>query len=161
MNNVKYYSINEDAARRAKEMNSFMDYIPGSATEEYKMVVDNAAKIATNQKECVDPMYHGKIDSLLDQYARKLAENMNNGYAIDARIPSVLISEPANFPVRQKEKQNAARDRNLQEYREIQGILDKIRSTGMGGISADDPDAIGKLKKKLEALEDTRVCWMS
>lgn len=53
MSNIKYYSINEDAARRAKEMNSFMDYIPGSATEEYKMMVDNAAKIATNQKECI------------------------------------------------------------------------------------------------------------
>ncbi|MBD5402226.1 DUF3560 domain-containing protein [bacterium] len=156
MDGVKYYTINEEAARRANEINSLYDYIPGSATEEYKMMVDNATMIATNQKECVAPMYHEKIDGLLDRYARKLAENMNKGYAIDARVPSVLIAGPANFPVRQKEKQNAARDRNLQEHREIQGLLDKIRSTGMGGISADDPDAIGKLKKKLEALEDTQ-----
>lgn len=34
-----------------------------------------------------------------------------------------------------------------------QGLLDKIRSTGMGGISADDPQAVSKLEKKLEKLE--------
>ncbi|HAQ0197288.1 TPA: hypothetical protein IWN87_002840, partial [Enterococcus faecium] len=33
------------------------------------------------------------------------------------------------------------------------GLLDKIRSTGMGGISADDPQAVSKLEKKLEKLE--------
>jgi len=27
----KYYPINEDAAKRAKDMNSFSDYQPGSA----------------------------------------------------------------------------------------------------------------------------------
>ena len=32
------------------------------------------------------------------------------------------------------------------------GLLEKIRSTGMGGISADDPDAVKKLNAKLEKL---------
>lgn len=31
---VQYYPINEDAARCAKEANSFYDYTPGSATAE-------------------------------------------------------------------------------------------------------------------------------
>ena len=31
---INYYSINEGAARRAKEMNSFSDYKEGSATAE-------------------------------------------------------------------------------------------------------------------------------
>ena len=44
-------------------------------------------------------------------------------------------------------------DRNMQEYRDIQGLLDKIRSTGMGGISAVDPQAVEKLQKKLAGLE--------
>ena len=30
------------------------------------------------------------------------------------------------------------------------GLLDKIRSTGMGGISADDPQAVQKLEKRSE-----------
>lgn len=78
---------------------------------------------------------------------------MNKGYEITARVPSVLIAGPANFPVRAKEKQNAASDRNMEEFQYIQGLLDKIRSTGMGGISADDPQAVSKLEKKLEKLE--------
>lgn len=154
MDNVTYYKINEDAARRAKEMNSFSDYKSGSATEEYKRMVDKAAEIAEKQKEQVDTMYHEKIDSLLNTYARKLADNFNSGYAIDARVPSVLICGPANFPTRKKEKQNAARDRNMEEYRKIQELLDKIKSTGTGGISADNPDAIPQLKEKLENLEE-------
>lgn len=148
-----YYSINEGAARRAKEMNSYSDYKPGSATAEYRHYVDNAFELAQAQKKRVDPMYHEKIDSLLDTYARKLAANMNHSFAIDARVPSILIAGGSNFPVRQKEKQNAARDSNMQEWQYIQGLLDKIRSTGMGGIRQDDPQAIPKLQKKLDRLE--------
>ena len=148
-----YYSINEGAARRAKEMNSYSDYKPGSATAEYRHYVDKAFALAHEQKKRVDPMYHEKIDSLLDTYARKLAANMNHGYEIDARVPSILIAGGSNFPVRQKEKQNAARDSNMREWQYIQGLLDKIRSTGMGGIRQDDPQAIPKLQKKLAGLE--------
>lgn len=74
-----YYPINETAARRAKEMNSFSDYKPGSATAAYRQEVDRAAAIAEAQKSRVDPMYHEKIDRLLDTYARKLAKNINQG----------------------------------------------------------------------------------
>ena len=149
---VKYYPINEAAAKRAKEMNSFSDYTPGSATLEYKSLVDQAAEIAENQKKRVDPSFHEKIDALLDTYSKKLAANMNNGFAIDSRVPSVLIAGGSNFPTRKKEKQNAARDKNYGEWKDIQGLLEKIRSTGMGGISADDPDAVKKLNAKLEKL---------
>ena len=148
-----YYTINEGAARRANDMNSFSDYKPGSATAEYRQMVDKAVEIAERQKKRVDPMYHEKIDSLVDTYARKLAENMNSSFSIEARVPSILIAGGSNFPVRKKEKQNAARDRNMEDWNEIQGLLDKIRSTGMGGISADDPQAVQKLEAKLEKLQ--------
>lgn len=151
-----YHEINEATARRAKEANSFRDYVPGSATDGYRASVDKAAQIAEEQKAAVDPMYHGKIDALLETYSRKLAANLNHGYEIDARVPSMMITGGSNFPVAKKEKQNAARDRNLEEWNEIQGLLDKIRSTGTGGISSDDPAAIDKLKEKLAALEETQ-----
>ncbi len=151
-----YYTINEGAARRAKEANSFSDYKPGSATAEYRQMVDKAVEIAERQKKSVDPMYHEKIDSLVDTYARKLAENMNSSFSIEARVPSILIAGGSNFPVRKKEKQNAARDRNMEEWNDIQGLLDKIRSTGTGGISADDPQAIQKLEAKLEKLQSAQ-----
>ena len=85
-----------------------------------------------------------------------LSCNIHEGYTIAARVPSVLIAGPANFPVRQKEKQNAASDRNMMEWQYIQGLLDRIRSTGMGGISADDDNAIMKLEKKLAARQEAQ-----
>ena len=117
-------------------------------------MVDKAAAIAEQQKSRVDPMYHEKIDHLLDTYARKLAENMNQGFAIDARVPSVLIAGPSNFPVGKKEKQNRARDSNMEEWRHIQGLLDKIRSTGMGGISWEVSAPM-----TLRPLKSSRKSW--
>ena len=155
-NSALYYPIREDAARRAKEINSFSDYKEGSATAEYRRCVDQAVEIAKHQKEKVDPIYHGKIDALIDTYARKLADNMNRGFEIDARVPSVMVAGPANFPTGKKEKQNAARAQNMEEWRQVQGILDKIKSTGMGGISADNPHAVEQLEKKLERLEQSQ-----
>ena len=150
---VNYYPINEDLARRAKEMNSFSDYVPGSAIQSYRAEVDEAAALAERQKQRVDSMYHDKIDRLLDTFARKLAENINRRNEIAARVPSILVAGGSNFPVRKKEKQNRADDAAMEEYRQIRGLLDKIRGTGMGGISADDPAAIDKLKAKLRGLE--------
>ena len=150
---MSYHTINEEAARRANDMNSFRDYKAGSATAEYRRMVDADTELAERQKQRVDPMYHEKIDRLLDLYCRKLAENMNAKYAIDARCPSILVSGGGNFPVRKKEKQNAARDRNLEEWNYIQGLLDKIRGVGTGGISSDDPQAVEKLEAKLATLE--------
>ncbi len=150
---ANYYPINEDLARRAKEMNSFSDYVPGSAIQSYRAEVDEAAALAERQKQRVDPIHHDKIDSLLDAFARKLADNINRRNEIATRVPSILVAGGSNFPVRKKEKQNRADDAAMEEYRQIRGLLDKIRGTGMGGISADDPAAIDKLKAKLRGLE--------
>ena len=153
----KYYEISEAAAKRAKDMNSYSDYAPGSATAGYRAMVDEAYALAEKQKAQVDPMYHDKIDALVDCYARRLAENLNERNAIDARVPSILITGGGNFPVAKKAKQNAARDRNYGEYAEIEKLLDKIRSTGRGGISADDDLAVEKLTKKLEGMESQQA----
>ena len=47
---VRYYPINEAAARRAQDMNSFYDYKPGSATAEYRAMVDAAYELGEQQK---------------------------------------------------------------------------------------------------------------
>ena len=149
----KYYPISGEAARRANDLNSYRDYKPGSATASYQAQVDAAYQLAEEQKQRVDPMYHEKIDYLADLYARKLAENLNQAHAIDARVPSILVAGGGNFPVQKKLKQNAARDKNMGEYQHIQGLLDKIRSTGTAGISADDRQAVEKLEAKLADLK--------
>ena len=153
----KYYEISEATAKRAKDMNSYSDYAPGSATAGYRAMVDEAYALAEKQKAQVNPMYHDKIDALVDRYTRRLAENLNERNAIDARVPSILITGGGNFPVAKKAKQNAARDRNYGEYAEIEKLLDKIRSTGRGGISADDDLAVEKLTKKLEGMESQQA----
>ena len=55
-----------------------------------------------------------------------MAENMNDSSRIGMMCPSVMISGAGNFPVKKKEKQNAAADRNYQKFQEIQGILRKM-----------------------------------
>lgn len=51
----KYYPINEEAAKRAKDMNSFSDYQPGSATAGYRAMVDEAYAAAERQKRVSIP----------------------------------------------------------------------------------------------------------
>lgn len=151
---MKYYPINESLARAAKHSYSMSEYITGSATASYQRMVDEAAALGEQKKTQVPHEYHEEIDRLVDLYARRLADNLNKGYQIETRCPSILISGGGNFPVRKKEKQNAARDKNLQEYNYIQGILDRIKRLGTGGIRSDDKNAVERLQRKLEALQD-------
>lgn len=148
------YKINEETARRANDMNSMSDYQTGSATAEYSAMVREATEIADRQKQRVDPMYHEKIDYLLDLYCRKLAENLNSRNQIDTRCPSWLICGGGNFPTRKKEQQNAARDRNFEDFNYVQELLTKIKGTGTAGISGTDPDAVEKLKAKLAKMQE-------
>ena len=151
----KYYEINEETARSAHEMMSFRDYVKGSKTEEYKHYVDIAYDLADQiqerKPERADEAYYQA-----DRYARKMADNMNRESRIGCMCPSVMISGGSNFPVRKKEKQVAAWDRNHEEYKEIQKILDKIRNmlTGKEVILSNDERAIEKLEDKLQTLRE-------
>ena len=152
-----YYAIDENAARIAHNMNSFYAFQEGKVTEEYRKLVDAAAALAAEKKNCVDSMFHAKIDALLDAYSRKLADWYNKGFAIESRCPSVMIAGPSNFPIRKKEKQNAARDKHMRDYERIKALLTKIAATGTGSIRSDDPDALAKLKSKLASLEQSHA----
>ena len=152
-----YYAIDENAARIAHNMNSFYAFQQGKVTEEYRKLVDAAAALAAEKKNCVDSMFHAKIDALLDAYSRKLADWYNKGFAIESRCPSVMIAGPSNFPIRKKEKQNAARDKHMRDYERIKALLTKITATGTGSIRSDDPDALAKLKNKLASLEQSHA----
>ena len=128
---VRYYPIDEQKAKLAHTMNSLYDYEEGSATAQYRKLVDRAAEIAEKKKASVPEELHKKIDALVDTYAKKMADNINAGNEIDTRVPSILVSGRGNFPVRQKEKQNVAREKNASEYQKIQKILDQIENVGV------------------------------
>lgn len=147
----RYYEINEAAAKQAREMWSFSEYESGSKTAEYRAAVDRCyAKV---DKLPDDLKEKGEI--LADRYARRLAEWYNKQFRIEMMCPSVMISGGSNFPVRKKEKQNAAQDRHYQLYDEIQAIPEKISGLLRGAniIKSSDADAIEQLKAKAEKAE--------
>lgn len=150
----KYYTIDEKAARQAQSMWSFSDYVTGSKTAEYKQLVDKAYDLA-DQVAGEKPDRAEEVYSLADRYARKLADNFNADSRINLMCPSVMISGPANFPVKKKEKQNRAAEHNHQEYQNIQKYLEKIRKILYGSdiIKSDDKDAVEKLQEKLDSLQ--------
>ena len=129
-----YYPIDEETAKRAHDMMSMSDYPEGRATKEYKAAVDKAAAITAKKKASVSQYYHEKLDALLDKYARRLAEWTNAYNRNGASCPSVMICGASNFPIRKKEKQNAQEERLWSEYKEIQSIIDKIKSVGTGAV---------------------------
>ncbi len=150
----RYFEINEAEARRAWEMMSMRDYPEGNKTAEYRASVDEVYDIADKVAER-RPEAAGKAYALAERYARKLADNYNADSRIGCMCPSILISGSGNFPVRKKEKQVAAMDRNMKEYEEIQKIPGKIKDIlyARDIIKSGDEDAIERLEKKLEELK--------
>lgn len=148
---MKYYEINETQARQAKGMWSFSAYVDGSETASYRKMVDAAYAL------CEDAPEERREKALYyaDVYAKKLAENINKQFRIELMCPSVMICGPANFPVRKKEKQNAASERNRAEYERIQGYLTKIKnlSNVSAAIMSNDENALDLLREKVASLE--------
>lgn len=148
-----YFDINEETAKRAHEMMSFYDYKDGSKTAEYRAAVDEVYDLAERAAK-ERPEEAERVYALAQSYAKRLADNFNKDSEIGCRCSSVMVAGPANFPVRKKEKQVAAWEKNNAEYKEIQKIPEKIRSimAGKGIIKSDDKDAVAKLEKKLADL---------
>lgn len=148
---MKYYEINEEAARQARGMWSFSDYKQGSKTAEYKAQVDECYsrvdKLSDDLKE--------KGEAIADRYARRLAEWYNKQFRIEMMCPSLMICGAGNFPVKKKQKQSDAQDRHYQLYNEIQKMPEKINGLlrGTNIIKSGDADAIEQLQKKLEKAE--------
>lgn len=154
MSERKYFPINEGSARTAHNMMSMRDYAEGSTTAEYHSMVDKtydlADKVAEKKPEEAERVYR-----LAERYSKKMAEYFNKESSIGMMCPSVMISGAGNFPVKKKEKQVAAWDRNHQFYTEVQGILGKIENILYGReiIKSDDERAIEKLEEKLEDMK--------
>lgn len=150
---MNYYKINEEMAKRAKEMNSYSDYKEGEATKEYQAKVDEikdyAEKIKAKIKNNTETIE--RIDYLVNKFSKQYADWTNKYYEIECRCPSILITGGSNFPTRKKEKQNNARDTHWGKYNELMKIKDQLSAIlhGTNIIKSDDPNAIEKLEKKL------------
>lgn len=120
----KYYEINEELARKSKQLCSFDDYVEGSATKEYREMVDYAYELTNEvlEENKEKALYYA------DMYAKKLAENMNKRFNIDISCPSIMIAGASKFPTRKKEKQTERRDKAFKEYKAIKHYLAKIEN---------------------------------
>ena len=157
MSERKYFPINERNARAAHNMMSMRDYAESSTTAGYRSEVDKAYDIADKVAE-KKPEEAERAYRLAERYSKKMAEYYNKESSIGMMCPSVMISGAGNFPVRKKEKQVAAWERNHEFYQYGQGILTKIENILYGReiIKSDDERAIEKLGEKLEDLKGTQ-----
>ena len=151
---ANYYPINEDTARTAHYMVHMGEYKPGSATANYRAAVDAAAALVKDQKAKVSPYYHGKLDSLLDLYARRLAAWTNDYNRNQASYPSQFISGASGYNMRKHNKPMAREDSLWKEYDEIKGLLSKIQAVGTGPVDLADPNAREILADQLQKLQD-------
>lgn len=150
---VRYYEINGDTARSAHYCVHMSDYKSGSATAEYRRAVNNAAALAEARKAKVSPYYHDKLDALLDRYARRLAQWMNDYNRNQASYPSQFISGAGNYNVKKHEKQMSREGTLWNEYDEIKAILNKIEAVGTGAVDLADPHAREMLTDQLQKLQ--------
>lgn len=148
----KYYSLNDSAARAAHNANSMRPY--RSDIDDYRAEVDKACQLADWAAER-NPERAEEARALADRYAQSLAAWYNKGYRIESMCPSVLVSGAANFSVRKKERQNAAREKHMEDCERLKGILAKIRRIGNGAdiIKSSDTNAADNLRAKVERLE--------
>ncbi len=151
---MSYYTINEDAARLSKELSSFSDYKAGSATASYRAQVDEAAATLEKVKAlCVTEAQRDRAEYLFDRYAATLAQAINRDNEIGTRCPSVMISGPANFPTRKKEKQLAAWAANAENYQKAEHYLYLLERAHLQPIKSNDPEVSEALTAKLNALQ--------
>lgn len=125
MSERKYFPINEGNARTAHNMMSMRDYSEGSTTAGYRREVDKAYDVADKVAE-KKPEEAERAYRLAERYSKKMAEYYNKESSIGMMCPSVMISGAGNFPVKKKERQVAAWERNHEFYQYAQGILAKI-----------------------------------
>lgn len=156
-----YGSIDEETARNAHYCVHMSDYKPGSATASYRNSVNKAAQLVEQQKARVSAFYHDKLDALLNSYARRLAQWTNDYNRNQASYPSQFIAGAGNFNMRKHNRQMAREDSLWEEYRQIEAILDKVRSVGTGPVDLADPHAREMLTERLNSqrqmLEDAKT----
>ena len=152
-----YYKIDENLAKKSKEMSSYDDYQRGSATQQYKNVVDDILAYAEEQKGKVKNQEAiKKIDNLVGRFTKQYADWINKYNKINCYCPSILITGGSNFPTKKKERQNAMWDEHFKRYNELMTIKNKINSIVRGSyiIKSSDQNAIEELEKKIAKKEE-------
>lgn len=156
------YTINEDLAKVANDLNSFRAYKNGSWTNDYLTSMNdftNKVKEMMNNYNNIDEDKLEQIKKIVDRYSKNYAEAINKYNRIEAYYPSVMISGLANFNNRKKNRQNEMRDNFWKNEGKIFGkngddyYINKIKNIiDPKSIKTSDIDAVNKIKEKIEKL---------
>lgn len=154
----EYVTINESAAKTAKEMMSFDEYETGTITRVYQKEANAVYNLAEKVIEKRGEAYRERAEKLAKRYARNLGKYYNEEARIGCMCPSVMICGPANFPVKKKEKQNAAHDKNHEFYNYCQSIKGKLHNLlyCKEVIKSDDENAVEALEEKIEGMKEAQ-----
>ena len=155
LNGRRYYTIDEDLAKRGLESYSWSRYQPGSATQTYRTTVDQVYDMADKAKMTARPALHAEIDSLADQFARRYAEWVNTKNSIDASNVSPMIAGPSRYNWKKRDKQSARASAHYEEYDRIMRIPDRIEELGRADrkVSIKESGAVDSLDAQIEAAE--------
>lgn len=159
----KKYTINEDLAKVANDINSFRDYKKGSWTNDYLSSINsftNKVKdLMEHYKDKIDDDKIEQVKKIVDRYSKNYAEAINKFNRIEAYYPSVMISGAGNFNTRKKNKQNDMRDNFFKNEGRIfredgdEYYIKKIENLlNPKAIKASDNDVVDKIKEKIEKL---------
>lgn len=155
----EYVIINEESARLAKSMMSFDEYELGSRTREYQEDVNEVYDLAEEVIARRGDAYRERAWRLATRYAKNMGKYFNEESRISCMCPSVMICGAGNFPVKKKEKQVKAWDKNHEFYNYCQSIRGKLNNLlySKGVIKSDDENAIEALEEKIESLKEAQA----
>ena len=115
-------TINEELARSAHYANSFRQYREGESRQRFEAQALNFVNEVTEEKAEKHPHIKEQLENILTS----LAAWYNKNNSIEASCPSVMISGAANFPVKKKERQNAARTNHWEAFKKLQERVTKL-----------------------------------
>lgn len=155
----EYVTINEESAKLAKSMMSFDEYELGSRTREYQEDVNEVYDLAEEVITRRGDAYQERAWRLATRYAKNMGKYFNEESRISCMCPSVMICGAGNFPVKKKEKQVKAWDKNHEFYNYCQSIRGKLNNLlySKGVIKSDDENAIEALEEKIESLKEAQA----
>jgi len=152
-----FYPINEENARRGHENHHMItDYREGDATREYRKMVDEfAQEVDAAKTKTDDESIHARLDKLLDRFAKRLADWVNENSANDARHVAWFIAGRSNYNMRAQEKWSNKNDKLMREWEEIRDMSNDIARIlhRKDVIMAGDADAVERIEKKIETVK--------
>jgi len=156
--NYSSSDVNKSLAIEAYRGNSFT---PEKRTEQ---VIAGYMADMKLMEEIVTPWLtddnRASIEADLEKYRLGYLKHLHARLSALSRCLSAMITGPSNFPTRRNEKANNVEHKRSQEFVEFcQRSRERISRTynprvlAKAPISADDPDAIIKLRAKIEKAE--------